>query len=190
MLPIKKRPYRGNDYTVAKRLRKVEAMARSNRPEVKSITYVSSGTIVAGAVLNVVASAIAQGTGGNQRTGDYINCIRVEVRGQLDPDIDMHVLKCQSASLPSAATYTNGIGTFLLDTERDSRFQEIVHFRNRFQSDPEAAVQINRRLRHRCYYNSITSGSGQRGQVVVGLINKWPSDKSYNFTVRLYYTDP
>jgi len=175
--------------SIAKRLKKVETLARSNKPEIKSITYVASGTVVSGAVLNVVATGIVQGTGGNERIGDYVNCVAIEVRGQLDPDVDLHILKANSATLPTDAMYTSGIGTFLLDSERDSRFQEIVHYRNRYNSGPDAACEIKRKLSHRCYYNGSTAASGQRGQVVVGLINQWPSDKSYNFTVRLFYTD-
>ena len=191
-MPALKRTYHiaGSDAeAVAKRLRKVEAIARSNKPEVKSITYVASGSLAAGAVINAVPSQIAEGTGGNERIGDAIHNVRIEVRGVCDQLLDIHCLVANSSTLPVMAIFTSGVGTFLLDSERDSRFREILHYRNRYASGSDKTLQFNRKLNFKTYYNGAASTAGQRGQVVVSVVNRHTAALNYHFTVRLFYTD-
>lgn len=191
MLPLKKRPYRGNTYSVSKRLKKVERLARSNKPEIKSITFVAAGTITtASKFVNVDCTNIAEGTKANERVGDQILIHRIEVRGLIDPDIDAHILKCYSSSKPTDANYTSGIGTFLLDSEIHSKFREILHYRNGTSiEDFNSTFSVNRKLGYKCYYNGSGAGTAQRGGTIVSLISRNSSDKNYAFTVRLYYSD-
>jgi len=191
MPPLKKRPYRGNDYSLTKRLRKVEALVKSNRAELKSITYVISGNLASGAAISAVPTQIAQGTDGNERIGDYINLVAVECRGHFDADMDLHLIQANGPTLPSAGTFTSGIGTFLLDSERDSRFREILHYRNIFtNTGASTPVHFKRRLTGRCYYNAAAANSAQRGQICVTAINRSGAVKDYNLSVRLWYRDP
>ena len=189
MLPLKKRPYRRNDYHFTKRLRNVEMLARTNRPEIKSITFVTSRLLSDNAVLNVPVTNILEGTGGNERLGDKVRLIRVEVRGTMDSKIDAHLLKCYSATLPSSANFTSGQGSFLLDSERDSRFQELTHYRSNYTVDQFTKFHIKRNLGFSAWFNGAAASTCQRNQVSVTLMNRSGAARNYDFSVRLWYSD-
>jgi len=190
MVPLKKRPYRGSTYSVSKRLKKVERLARSNRPELKSITFVAAGTIAAGALINVDCTAIAEGTASNDRIGDKIHLKRIEIRGVIDPDLDAHIIKCNSTTKPTAALFTSGIGTFLLESETGSRFREILHYRNgQTIEDFTSTFAVNRKLGYNCYYSGTLGSTAQIGCTTVTVINRNTAAKNHAFTVRMYYTD-
>lgn len=190
MMPLKKRPYRGVEYSVAKRLKRVERLAQSNRPELKSITFVATGSIISNAVVNVTPTNIQEGSGGNERIGDHIYVERIEVRGYCDPDMDMHVIKCKSNTEPGIANFTSTIGTFLLDAENDTRFHEILHFRNRYLiGGTNTSVAFKRKLGFRAGYNGAAATTCVSNKVTVSVVNRDVATKSYNFTVRLWYRD-
>ena len=175
---------------VTKRLRKVEALARSNRPEVKTTTIVAAGNLAAGSLVNVNSTTIAEGTGPDERIGDRIHIKRIEIRGLIDPDLDAHIIKCNSTTKPTAAVFTSGVGTFLLDSEIGSRFREILHYRNGTSiEDFNSTFSVNRKLGYSCRFSGSLSSTAQIGGTVVTLINRNTAAKNYAFTVRLYYTD-
>jgi len=184
-----KRPYKGNA-PIAKRLRKVEALARSNRPELKSITFVAAGSLAAGALVNVDCTNIAEGTASNERIGDKIHIKRIEIRGVIDPDLDAHVIKCNSTTKPTAALFSSGLGTFLLESEIGSRFREILHYRNgQTIEDFTSKFAVNRKLGYNCHYSGTLGSTAQLGCTTVTVINRNTSSKNHAFTVRLYFTD-
>jgi len=189
MLPLKKRAYRG-PLPLAKRLKNVERLARSNRPEQKSITFVAAGSLAAGALINVDCTNIAEGTASNERIGDKIHINRIEIRGLIDPDLDAHVIKCNSTTKPTAALFSSGIGTFLLESEIGSRFREILHYRNgQTIEDFLSKFYVNRRLGYNCHYSGTLGSTAQLGCTTVTVINRNTAAKNYAFTVRLYFTD-
>jgi len=191
MLPIKKRPYRGNDYSVAKRLRKVEALARANKPELKSISFVVAGNMGAlTGFANVDLTNIAEGTASNERIGDKIHLVSMEIRGLIDPDIDAHAIKCNSTTKPTAALFTGGVGTFLLESETGSRFRELFHYRSWQTIDGFLGnFALKRKLGYNCQYSGTLGTTAQLGCTTITLVNRSAAAKNYSFTVRLFYTD-
>ena len=176
--------------SIAKRLKKVETLARSNKPETKSVTFVAAGTIAAGGIINVDCTNIAEGSSSNERIGDKIHVQRIEIRGLIDPDLDAHVIKCNATTKPTTALFTSGIGTFLLQSELGSRFREILHYRNgQSIEDFNSTFAVNRKLGYNCHYSGTLGTTAQIGCTTVTVLNRTTAVKNHAFTVRLYYTD-
>jgi len=176
--------------SIAKRLKKVETLARTNKPEIKTVTFVAAGALAAGGIINVDCTNIAEGTASNQRIGDKIHVQRIEIRGIIDPELDSHIIKCNATTKPSAALFTSGVGTFLLQSELGSRFREILHYRNgQTIDDFSATFAVNRKLGYNCHYSGQLGTTAQIGCTTVTVLNRTTASKNHAFTVRLYFTD-
>lgn len=177
--------------SMAKRMRIVEMRSLNNRPEMKSITFAASGTIAAGAVVNINACNIAEGAGKNERIGTRIRLWRVEIRGAASGELDRYIIQCHTTSEPTSAVFTSGKGAFILDSERNARFTEWQH-RNNFnvnQEDVTNFKQIQKFRGMECIYNGNTSTSGIRNQIVFTILNRDAAVQNYNVSVRLWFTD-
>lgn len=176
---------------IAKRLRTVERRSKRNAPEIKSKTLVSSGTLAAGGILNIIPTQIGEGTGADERIADKIRLLKVEVRGVVDKDIDNYILKLNTTSEPTAAVFTSKKGAFLLESEVDSRFQEMKHYRNFYVgTGASVPIKLTQKLGHIIsYYNGSTSTSGIRNQVCFTMLNRDAGTQNFDLSVRLWYTD-
>lgn len=110
-LPLKKRPYRGSEYSLAKRVKRVERIARSARPEMKAKEYtvpkqtVGPGALFAGAIIS-----INQGSQANQHLGVKAKMFRMEIRGIADPSLDLYLVQSKSTTAPVYADFQPGPG--------------------------------------------------------------------------------
>lgn len=177
--------------TLAKRVKRVERLARQNKPELKTRTATLNGTVAAGGIVNLVATQIAEGTGADERIGDQIRIHEIEIRGMLDPDLDSYIFKLHTTSEPTSAIFTAGKGAFVLDSESNSRFTEMVHYRNIFINvGSSTPIKIKKKLGGvLSYYNGTTSTSGIRNQICFTMLNRDAAAKPYNLSIRLSYTD-
>lgn len=184
--------------TLAKRVKRVERLARQNKPELKTRTATLTGSLAGSTttgspptILNLVATSIAEGTGADERIGDQIRVHEIEIRGLLDPDMEAYIFKLHTTSEPTAAVFTGGKGAFLLDSESNSRFTEMVHYRNIFiNAGASTPIKIKKKLGGvLSYYNGTTTTSGIRNQICFTMLNRDAVAKSYNLSIRLTYTD-
>lgn len=97
------------DMPVQKRLKRVEAQVRKNRPEMKMYTNYFNGAVnVTGGGNNLMVvnlTAIAQGDLVADRTANKIRVWRVEVRGSCDDEIDAYILQAHSGATPTNAIF-------------------------------------------------------------------------------------
>lgn len=115
-LPLKKRAYRGNDYSTAKRLKRVERRVNMYKPEMKSNNYSAVTTSVASAGFFATRlTGLAQGTKTDQRIGQKAKMFRLEIRGMADPGLDIYLVQSKSAVAPVAGDFTTGVGGFVKD---------------------------------------------------------------------------
>lgn len=177
--------------SLTKRVKRVERLARQNKPEIKTRTATITGNLATGSILNVVATQIAEGTGADERIGDQIRVHEIEIRGLLDPDMDAYIIKLHTTSEPTTAVFTGGKGAFLLDSESNSRFTEMVHYRNIFiNAGASTPIKIKKKLGNvLSYYNGTTSTSGIRNQICFTMLNRDSVAKAYNLSIRLTYSD-
>lgn len=179
------------DMPIKKRLRRVEAATRRNAHEVKSITWSVNGTLATNGIRNVILNEIGQGSNTNQRIGDEIRCIKCEVRGLADSDLDIYLLKNYTTSTPTETLFSSGKGAFLIDSESGSRFKTLKHYRNLYVGNGASApCKFTQKLGGmKTYYNQTTATGGIRNQVCITILNRDSASKNYNLSVRLWYTD-
>lgn len=188
-LPLKKRAHGGSN-SVAKRLKRVETMARNNRPEMQTKTFQLSGTLAVGAVSNVILTAIAQGNDINDRKGNEIRVWRVEIRGVSDTGMDNYLLQLHTTSEPTAASFGPTTGAFLLDNESNVRYTEWKHYRNYNGTgggDPLRIVQKFNGMRS--HFNGATTTSGIRNQICFTALNRTATTQDIAVSCRIWYTD-
>lgn len=175
---------------VAKRLRKVEAMARANRAEMQTKTVTVSGTLNANTLTNAVLTNIEQGTGIAQRKGDEIRVWRVEIRGLSDVALDNYLIQLHTTSEPTVAIFNSVTGAFILDSENNSRFTEWKHYRNYGSSGDNDPIRIVQKFNGlRVHYNGTTATSGIRNQLCFTALNRWANPQDINVCCRIWYTD-
>lgn len=190
-LPLKKRLYRGSEYSLAKRVKRVERMARSNRPEMQTKSYILNTTLAAGAISNSVLTNISQGTGISERRGDEVRVWRVEIRGLSDDTIDHYLFQLHTTSEPTTAVIQSNPGGFLIDSETNSRFTEWKHYRNYSGNgtlDPLRIVQNFKGMKVK--YNGPTSTAGISNQVCYTALNNTGTARNVQVSIRIWYTDP
>lgn len=175
---------------VAKRLRKVEAMAKANRPEMQTKTITISGALASGALVNGLLTNILQGSNIDERKGNEIRVWRVEIRGVSDSRLDHYLLQLHTTSEPTVAIFNSEQGAFLLDNENNVRFSEWKHYRNFNAADTFGPVRIVQKFNGlRVHYNGTTATSGIRNQLCYTALNRSGSSKQVNLCARIWFTD-
>lgn len=176
---------------VAKRLRKVEALARSNRPEMQTKTITVSGSLATNSLVNGLLTNIAQGNGVDERRGDEIKVWRVEIRGLSDVHLDHYLVQLHTTSEPTVAVMNSTPGAFFLDSESNSRFTEWKHYRNFSASGTDDGMRIVQKFNGmRVKYNGSTATSAISNQLCYTVLNRTASTRNVTVTARVWFTDP
>lgn len=183
-----KRKYSKNDYVIQKRLRRVEAMAKS---EMKTITWTSSGTVTQGTQNLLDLTSMAQGVAVNERVGDQIKVWRIEIRGYAIAQLDHYVIQKHGSTNPVYADFGTGAYAFLDDGVNNSRYTEWLSFRN-LVITPGSNASYREVLQFPkgiiVKYDETVNAPVQNGLVFVSR-NTTATDYAQNFSIRLWYTD-
>lgn len=180
---------------LAKRVRVVERRSLANRPEMKSVTF-SIDTNVAGEVsgppivkgfTQVLITSISRGDATNQRSGDRIRVWRVEVRGYIDPNLDMFLLQNHgNNTLDESFFSSSSRGTMLADSNNNNLFTEWHHqsamtATNRFKFTKRfKGMQVK--------YGGSTTTPFDNG-LVVAVLNTTSTASLCQCTIRVWFTD-
>lgn len=181
--------------TVAKRLKRVEKLARSNRPEVKSITFSSTGTITQGTAAVINLTAIAQGAGSNERVGDKITPKLIKCRGLSSVMLDHYLISGNLASTaPAIGNFTSAPGAFVLDAEEGTIFKELYHYRSydgSYSATGSLPTKFQKKLTSymKTMYNGTAGTSTVRNTIWYVVVNRTTTDVANSMSLRLYYTD-
>lgn len=178
---------------VAKRLRKVERLASHNKPEMRTITFSSQGTLTDDQLVNVNLTNIAQGNSIASRNGDRIRVWRVEVRGLAAPELDHYLFQLKTTSEPTIAVFGPPSGAFLVDSETNSRFVEWKHYRNLYGGGGGGDSPLKYTVKWKngmiVRYNGTTATSCVNNGVLATVLNRSGNTQNYNLAFRLWYTD-
>lgn len=186
-----KRSYYNNNNAVNKRLRRVEAMARANRPEMKTITWSSVGTVVNGTQNVLDITSIAQGTGVNERVGQHIKVWRIEIRGSSFNSLDHYILQKHGTINPVYSSFGTGQYAFLDDGVSNTQFTEWLSFRN--DAVGWGTLSNNREVLRFpkgiiVKYDDAVNAPQQNGLLFVSR-NTSTTDYSQNYSIRMWFTD-
>lgn len=173
----------------AKRLKRIERQVALNRPEVKMNDSVVNTNVGAGAIFNLTPCRIAQGDAFNQRTGNRIRLVKIEVRGLLNALLDAYLLKLHTDALPAAADF-NGNSGAMININDTNQLTEIQHFRNfNSGSDVLMPILLRRKLNNIVKYNGAATGDLVDNEVVFSILNKDSAAHFASVIVRIWYTD-
>lgn len=175
---------------VAKRLRKVEAMARANRPEMQTRTFTLNGSLNPNVLGNIILTSIEQGDSIEKRSGDEIRIWRIEIRGLSDDTLDHYLIQCHTTSEPVVGTFNSEPGAFIVDSENNAKFTEWKHYRNFSGSgslDPLRMVQKFNGIR--VHYNGIAATDTVRNKLVYTVLNRTGTVRNVQVCARVWFTD-
>lgn len=176
---------------VKKRLRRVERIAALRKPEMKmqDFNYVNA-TLADGALATIVElTAIAEGTGVNERIGNRIKIHRIEVRGTLGAEnVDAYIIQGHTTTAPVYANFYAYQGSHLLADDSHTKFTEWRYINGRTFIDRSG-------LRHRfpigytAKYNANLSTSCVDNRLWFVVKNDTGAAVSVEYSLRVWFTD-
>lgn len=182
------------DMPVQKRLKRVEAQVKRNRPEMKMYTAAFSGLVPptgGGANLLIVnITAIGQGDGIDERSANKIKVWRVEARGQCDSVVDAYLLQAHGGTAPTNANFdTETIdGSFVSSGSANVSHTEWSFRQSRDTTDNR--IRMIRKFKGmELSYNGTTASASRNG---LYLVFRNPTTGSANAAkgwVRVWFTD-
>lgn len=188
-LPLKKRAYRGNDYSTAKRLKRVERRINSYKPEMKSNEFFLPSTAVPSATMSPIhLTGITQGDLAYNRIGQKAKLWRMEIRGIVDPNLDVYLIQSKNGTAPVIGDFRAGVGGFILDGKTN-----LVEWRYlRARPDQTADVPFRITQTFKTGYNlEFKDGLStlERNPFYLVVRNNTAASGNYSFSLKLWYTD-
>lgn len=181
---------RSYNESLSKRVAKVEAMARSNRPEMKSITWRTFGTITQGTRNVLDITALAQGTSNSARIGDRIKVWRIEVRGWANNRLDQYIIQCHGTDDPDFNSFGSGSNGFI-DEGETAKFTEWLNFKN-YNNGISTDCPVRAFLKFpkgiNVHYDGSTANPVQNALQLISR-NAFTQDNAQDLEVRMWFTD-
>lgn len=173
---------------LAKRVKRVEAMARANRPEMQTITTSTEQLISGGNLFNLPICLLEQGPGVAERSGTRVRVWRIEVRGLAQTGLaDLYLIQQHGTDLPALANFGPEPGAFLLDKESNTKFTEWRHYRNADSNSVNIKFVQKFKGMH-VKYNGALNTPVDNGMNLVYL-NRGTGAQLVNVTVRVWFTN-
>lgn len=183
--------YRAGKEPLAKKVKILERQVRASRPEMRTKTWSLSGTITAGTVSVTNITAIDQGDGVDERSGDRLRLHRVEVRGVADSDLDIYLIQQHGPNAPALANFTSTNGAYILDSDNNNQFTEWVHYRNIHSVGSEDPVKFSKRFHGMIVkFNGSAGSNDVQNGVVLCVLNRNAADSTARLSIRIWFTDP
>lgn len=182
---------RVTDMPTTKRIRRLEAKVRANRPEMRTFLTPFSITAASGAAsITVGLTNITQGDNVNNRNGTRIKVWRVEVRGLGATAARLHLIQQHGSSTPVYASYT---GDFLNSDVNNTRFTEWATHPSTSNPGNSLSIDGNFKFSRKfkgmvVKYDGSTATPVENG-LLLQLVNNSGSSETYTGTVCVWFTD-
>lgn len=182
------------DMPVQKRLKRVEAQVKRNRPEMKMFTVAFNNLVPptgGGANLLVInITAITQGDSVDQRSANKIKVWRVEARGQCHNDIDAYLLQAHSGATPTNAIFdTETIAASFIDSGAANVSHTEWSFRQSRDTTDNRLRMIRKFKGMELSYNGATASATRNGLYLVFRNPTTASAIAAEGWVRVWFTD-
>jgi len=182
---------------IAKRVKRLERVARQQRPEMKTITSTFQANIAAkvGTTKGFLQSqllAITQGDAINQRSGNRVKVWRVEVRGIMATRLDGYLLQMHGNVEPAVTDFiNNAYGSYLIESSNNTTLTEWANFSSLYiESDGNARFKISRNFKGmEVKYSGSTSNPVENG-ISLAFVNNFTATLPIDCSIRVWYTDP
>lgn len=174
---------------LAKRVKTLEYKVAARTPETKMQILSFSGTIADGAAQVLEFTAVAEGTGANERLGNKIRILRIETRGDLGADnVDMYFIQCHTTTAPAYANFASYQGGHITIDSTNTRFTEWNYTNGRKFSD-NAGMRRVFTLGMNSKFNGSASTSCVDNRLFVVVKNDTGSTQTCEFVGRMWFTD-
>lgn len=188
-LPLKKRPYRGTMAVSNKRIRRLERQVAANRPEMKSVaSYQASTAVATGAIGYKSLSIINQGDGSSQRIGSTCKLWRMELRGQIDPLLDIYLIQSKDGSVPTYSDF-DAYGSGFVDSENNN-FVEWKFLRVKPDQTTNCPWRITQKFNGMKMEFQNAGGTPFRNSFWLVIKNDSGASLNYTVQVKKWFTDP
>lgn len=121
---VAKRELFPSNSSVAKRLKRVESKVSRAKPEIHYTDERITGTLVPNSANVVNILKVAQGTGVNQRTGNKIRVLGVEIRGFSAFNCSNHLIQSHTQNAVTYSDFNLGFQPFLTKEKTNTEFTE------------------------------------------------------------------
>lgn len=182
------------DMPVQKRLKRVEAQVKKNRPEMKMFTSAFNALVPpSGGGANLLVgniTGIAQGDSVDQRSGNKVKIWRVEIRGTVSNEIDTYLLQSHVPAAPTNANFdTEGIpASFVTALSANVNFTEWAYRQSRDTTDNQ--LRIIRKFKGMELSFPGTATTASRNNLYVVFRNPTTTaDNSASGWCRVWFTD-
>lgn len=175
--------------TLAKRVSRVEARVRNQRPEMRQCLFNNVGSLAANTIQSTNIVAIAGGDAVNERSGNRIKAWRVEVRGIIDPGLDLYLLQGHTNDAISITDFSPDRGPFIYSSQTNTKITEWFHY-----SVPDNVAHNFKRSKHFKYglnvkYSGTASSNAVDNILYVVAVNRSTTAQAVDCSIRIWYTD-
>ena len=176
--------------TLAKRVSRVEARQRNQRPQMKAILFPLVSSVAANTATVQNICAISEGSSVVNRIGNRIKGWRVEIRGIMDPGLDLYLLQAHTNDTPAISTFSTGRGSFIGSGDVNTKLTEWMHY-----SIPDSVAHNFKKV-HKFKYGINIKYNGNSGTntvdnvLYVVAVNRSTTSQSIDCNIRFWYTDP
>lgn len=178
---------------VQKRLKRVEAQVKRNRPEMKMSTTLFSGAVpITGGTNNLLVANITQIAHGDfvsQRAGNKVRVWRVEVRGTCPPEIDAYLLQAHNGVAPTNSSFnTETIAASFVDSSKSNVTHTEWAFRQS-RDDSDNKIRIVRKFKGMELSYDGASITATRNNLYLVFRNPTTSTLVVSGYTRVWFTD-
>lgn len=160
------------------------------KPEMKMQDFNLQGAIADGALSTVQElTAIAEGSGANERHGNRVRIHRVEIRGTLGDDAaDFYLMQCHTTTVPSYVSFIAYQGGHTTVDTTNTQFTE-WRYMNGKQFKDKGGCRHSFRMGYTAKYNAALSTSCVDNRLVFFVKNDTGGSITAELTGRVWYTD-
>lgn len=183
-----KRKYNGPS-TMAKRLKRVEYVQRRRKPEMKYHTVEYTSAVGATSAAAIDLTGISLGNDVDERTGNHIRVVRIEVRGSTGhDDIDLHLIQCHTTTVPAYANFQDVQGGGLVTNDNNTKFTEWKHMNGHMLTDRGHMLQ---RFKYgiNVKYNGSLSSNCVDNRLYLVYNNHRAASTTPSLSIRVWYID-
>lgn len=188
---------RKTEMSLPTRLARLERKVANEKPEMKCRTHIWNGSVATGNLINFDITDIAQGDRKQNRSGNKIKIWRVEVRGATDPELETYLIQKHAVTEPVFADFTGQKGGMIVSDKLNTIYTEWrYHYPRPYdvntlgQMIPFKIIQKFKGME--CGYDGFLTAAYHNGLIVTmrNPASLGATARSYDFTVRVWFTDP
>jgi len=177
-------------YPLSKRVKRLETVQRQRKPEMKYVLHsISTAALADASVITTELTSIAQGNAADEREGNHVKFVRVEVRGYMDSKLDGYLIQCHTTTAPAYANFNGVAGGALAVIDNNTKFTEWKHFTGSTLTNIYDRISQRFRFGFKAKYNGTAATNCVDNRLYLVIKNNTGAAGEVRLTIRCWYTD-